>query len=70
MGMAAASTDPLETAAKASAERAKGTMTASATRFIAASWLNEPGSPWMAIFIPLRRSPLCDFAEAAMETLC
>jgi hypothetical protein len=45
MGMAAASTDPLATAAKASAESEKGTMTASATSFMAASWLNEPGSP-------------------------
>ena len=28
-------------------------MTASATSLIAASWLKEPGSPWIAIFIPL-----------------
>src|SRR6266568_872660 len=33
-------------------------MTASATSFMAASWLNEPGSPWMAIFIPVPTPPV------------
>src|SRR6266568_4328493 len=27
-------------------------MIASATSLMVASWLNEPGSPWMAIFMP------------------
>src|ERR1019366_10550770 len=57
MGMTAASTALSASAPNASAEREQGTIVASATSLMVASWLNEPGSPWMAIFIPAPTSP-------------
>ena len=45
MGITAASTAPVSSAANTSAESAHGTISAPATSFSAASWLNAPGSP-------------------------
>ena len=53
MGMAAASALPEARVAKTSAERGQGTMVAPGTSLRAASWLKEPGSPWIAIFMRL-----------------
>ena len=51
MGMTAASTRPSESEAKASTESAQCMISALGTILPAASWLKEPGSPWMATFI-------------------
>lgn len=56
MGITAASTFDSDNEEKTSAESAQGTISAPGTNLSAASWLNEPGSPWMAIFM---RSLLC-----------
>ena len=53
MGITAAATEPRSTRSKTSTERAHGTMSQPGTMRRAASWLNEPTSPWIAIFIPL-----------------
>src|ERR1700676_2811204 len=60
MGITAASTSWFARAENTSADSEKGAITASSTSFIAASWLNDPGSPWMAIFIAAPVSPLPD----------
>src|ERR1700728_1000492 len=57
MGIAAASATPESSAANTSAERAQRTISASGASFSAASWLNEPGSPWIAIFMLLSLAP-------------
>ncbi len=57
MGIAAASTTPSSKARNTSAESAHGTISAPATSFSAASWLNAPGSPWIAIFMQSSSAP-------------
>jgi hypothetical protein len=51
MGITAASATLLFTSAKTSVDSGQETISPSGASFIAASWLKEPGSPWIAIFI-------------------
>src|SRR5271157_230327 len=51
MGMTAACTEPFSTRSNTSADRAHGYTAARGCIFPAASWLNEPSSPWMATFM-------------------
>ena len=52
MGITAAETAPEPTRANTSTEAAQGTTVQPGTICLAASWLNEPASPWIAIFTP------------------
>src|ERR1700730_14289580 len=58
IGMTAAATAPRCTRSKTSTERAQATISQPGTIRRAASWLNEPASPWIAILIPLVIIPL------------
>ena len=55
IGITAALAEACSTRSKTSAERAHGTTVARGSILPAASWLKEPSSPWMAIFMDGQR---------------
>src|SRR5256885_11691397 len=71
MGMTAPSTEPRSTRSNTSADRAHGTTVHRGSIRSAASWLEEPNSPWIATFICkarylLRRSQGKSFLRGAV----
>lgn len=58
MAIAAVCTAPDSSASKTSAQRAQAKTPARGANCVAASWLNEPNSPWIASFILRQHSKL------------